>query len=154
MGDTRTLSNTAKSPDKGTTVTGGGEGLPKTTLSGGSDNSSRKPRNKGSSIEPRYGKRLMKYFPISEGELGELFGIGVLAAIAFSLTTGFFSFAIGILKDIALNQPLPKETINNWDYISYGCFIASAFFLIIGVLLALRGHTKLAQIKSDTEFKD
>src|SRR5262245_64863939 len=72
---------------------------------GGSARATRGPRRTittGSTFALRHGRRQMNTYPITEGELGELFNIGLIAAVCFSLSTGLVGFAIDVHKDLAL----------------------------------------------------
>jgi hypothetical protein len=144
--------STPTSPQQAPDGLAGGSGSSAgNTAAGGSAGKGRGKR--GSFIEPKYGKRQPKCFPISEAELGELYGIGAFVAIAFSITTGCGSFAIGIFKDLAINQmQIQKETIETWTYYAWVCIFISFVSLVIGIILVRQGHTKIKKIKNETAF--
>ncbi|MGE0372654.1 MAG: hypothetical protein AB7Q01_12265 [Gammaproteobacteria bacterium] len=112
-----------------------------------------KRRKGGSDVKFTYGTRRMKAYPITESELGDLAKIGILAAIAFSVATGFFGFGINILKDISLNEGISIDTKTFWQFMSIGSFVISVIALAIGIGLVRYGRTKIANIKAETEFQ-
>jgi hypothetical protein len=113
-----------------------------------------KRRDKGSTFSPDYGKRTMKSYPITEGELNELFMIGIVVTFLFSLGAGFFSFAVNIYKDLSFNPLLTREIIDHWTNVLWGCTFAGVIFVVIGVLVVLFGRNKIAKIKNETTFNE
>lgn len=106
----------------------------------------------GSTITQDYGKRTMKAYALTEGELGELFVIGGFATFFFSLAAGFFGFYVNTYENLSLNPSLAKEIIDQWGIISEVCKYSAGISAVIGLALIYFRHTKIAQIKRETEF--
>lgn len=106
----------------------------------------------GSTIEMVYGRRPMRGYPITEGELGQLFGIGIFAAICFSLSAGLFGFALDITKDFAFASDISQTIVSFWSAIRVSSWIASAVLFLGGVGFVIRGRSVLNNIKKSTIF--
>jgi hypothetical protein len=114
----------------------------------------RKPKNKGSTITMSHGRRTMKAYPISEGELWQLFTIGLLSALCFSIATALVSYGLDIYKDLALNPSTLEEVVKHWKPIQHWCFGLAVVLVMIAVVSAIFGGLKIQKIKQETEFDE
>lgn len=119
----------------------GGEGTPRTSGS-------------GSKFDLAYGRRPMKAYPITEGELGQLTAIGGGALFCFSLGAGLFGFSLDVSKDLAMAPNLPIEAVSAWEIISIYAKNSSWASFGIGSFLLLWRHNVLSRIKNETTFPE
>lgn len=108
----------------------------------------------GSTIDMVYGRRLMKGYPITEGEVGQLFSIGLYATICFSLSAGLFGFAMDVSKDLAFAPETSKAVIGFWTLIRTFSWVLCAVLFGCGVAFFLRGKSVLNTIKNSTIFPE
>jgi hypothetical protein len=113
----------------------------------------RKNDNKtGSTITYVPGQRVIKQYPITEGELTEIFGIGILSSVCFTIGTGVIAFGINLYKDGILAQGLDERTVDLIKWSSWGCFGFGALFLIVGVVAFIKNNLLIQGIKKETKF--
>jgi len=96
----------------------------------------------------------MKAYPITEGEMSDLFALSWKATISFTFAGACLGFSIDLVKDIALSSGLTKMVA----IISIGASIASVGMAVLlcfvgGHYLSKRG-TRFDEIKEDTEFDE
>lgn len=108
----------------------------------------------GSTIDMVYGWRPMKGYPITEGELGHLFGIGLFATICFSLAAGLFGFALDVTKDLAFAPETPQAVVGFWEAAKTFSWVFGVLFFVIGVGFFFRRGSVLNKIKASTTFPD
>ena len=108
----------------------------------------------GSTIDIVYGRRPMRGYPITEGELGQLFGIGLLATICFSLAAGVFGFAVDVTKDLALAPEIPQAVVSSWETAKTISWYLSGILFVTGIVFLFRGRSVLNNIKKTTIFPD
>ena len=96
----------------------------------------------------------MKAYPITKSELWQLFAIGVLSSIFFSLGMWLLNFGVDIYKDLSINQPIPKETIGYWQNIEARCWEFSGFFFFISLIAMIFGGAKIHEILGQTVFDE
>jgi hypothetical protein len=94
----------------------------------------------------------MKGYPITDGELGQLFGIGALATVSFSIAAGLLGFAIDVTKDMAFSPDLPEAVITHWGAMKTLSLWACAALALVGAGFVLWGHSIIGRIKNQTEF--
>lgn len=94
----------------------------------------------------------MKAYPITDGELGQLFGLGFLATICFSVGAGLFGFALDVEKDLSLATEVTESVQTFWTTIRTGSFTLSAILFICGTLFVWKRHNKVSEIKQETIF--
>ena len=167
MADILSNSSIINSPPRGKTAAGGRAQSGGEAIVGGSSESAKavtpklanatpgtKRKDKGSTFSPDYGKRSMKSYPITEGELNELFMIGIVVTVCFSLGAGLFGFAVNIYKDLSFNPSLSKEIIDHCDTILISCVLFGVVCVGVGGLVVWFGHTKIARLKNETKFDE
>jgi hypothetical protein len=114
-----------------------------------------KPRKpKGSNLNPVYGMRTMKAYPIQEQELENLFGLGLLATIFFSGASLLFSIFLDVYINLSFTSNLPNSKEIIWDSVAWVSFILCFIFLGLGVIQIRVGKTKVNNIKKETNFGD
>ncbi len=129
-----------------TFVTGGnGGGASGATLGGGGGRT-------GSTIDIVYGRRPMKGYPITEGELGQLFSIGLYATICFSLSAGLFGFAVDVSKELAFATGTPQAVVAFWEASRVFSWVLCVVLFGAGIAFFLRGKSILNNIKKSTIF--
>jgi hypothetical protein len=83
-----------------------------------------------------------------------LFGLGLLAAICFSLSLELARFALDIYKDMDFNPSTPVKTLEYWRNLQVICWRWSwAFFGLLLIFLGLGSH-KIRSIKKETQFDE
>ncbi len=123
-------------------------GVPAKSGAGG-----RNQYRRGAGITPNYGRRRVKYYPITEGELIELQGIGILATTCFSLGSAMIGFAVSVHKDLALATPdVPTSPLHWWDGMHYGILAGGVLLMCVGIGAFVFGKTRVKTIKDETEF--
>jgi len=106
----------------------------------------------GSTLSMDYGRRIMKAYAITNGELSQVFGLGHWATLCFSLGFGFGGIALDITKEIFIQQALPETTKAILNTVNYGSYIASGFFILVGIVLMCMRYGKVKEIKKETIF--
>ena len=96
----------------------------------------------------------MKGYPITEGELGQLFGIGLLATICFSLAAGLFGFAVDVTKDLAFAPETSEAVVSWWSAATTFSWFLSVILFLAGTIFLVRGNSVLSNIKKTTIFPD
>ena len=99
-----------------------------------------------------YGRRRMKAYPITDGELNQLATIGIISVVCFSFAAGLLGVSIDIQKDLALAIDVPEAARGYWGAIRTATLIGSVVFAVFGGFLLLLGHTRRAGIKKSTFF--
>jgi hypothetical protein len=113
----------------------------------------RKNGNKtGSTITYVPGQRIIKQYPITEGELKEIFGIGILSSICFTLGTSVIAFGINLYKDGVLAQGLDERTIDSIRWAFWVCFGFGGLLLIAGAAAFIKNNFLIQEIKKQTNF--
>lgn len=107
------------------------------------------PRHSG--FDKRPGRRPMKEYPLTEGELNELAGIGMLATVCFSLAAALFGFAVDVSKDIAFSTALPATVATFWGALRGGAMVLAVILALVGGAFVLRGRSRLNAIKRETD---
>jgi hypothetical protein len=130
-------------PEETKTFSGGGSELQK---------SSGKKKRYGTS--QKRGRRDMKFYEISEDELWNLFAVGVVAAISFSIAGWFLGCAFDIFKDLDLNSGISPEKIQIWKSNQNWCFVSSSFFFLVAIASTIVGGFKIRKILTDTKFDE
>jgi len=106
----------------------------------------------GSTFSLDYGRRPMKSYPITDGELSQLAGLGYMATICFSVASGLLVFALDLSKDISMSQELSEATKVFWDTINIVSYSFSGFLFILGGGLIWKRQSKVSEIKDETKF--
>ena len=101
-----------------------------------------------------YGRRQLKGYPITEGELWALGGVGVAASVAFSLASGFVNFFVDTSKDLQLASGIAKETIAFWSALKFSALGGGVIFFLIGVALIVGGAFAIKRIIKRTTFDE
>ncbi len=96
----------------------------------------------------------MKAYLITKGEFGQLFGVGVIATICFSLGVGLFGFALDVTKDLSFAPGLPEGVTSFWDAVRTFSWYSGGFLLIAGVGIQIWRHIILSGIKKETIFPE
>ena len=96
----------------------------------------------------------MKAYPITEGELSQILGIGLLATICFSVGAGFLGFALDVTKDLSLAPELPPAVTGFWEAAQTTSWIAGGVLFVVGVGFLIRRHMVLNGIKNQAIFPE
>ena len=96
----------------------------------------------------------MKAYPISEDELWNLFAVGLVAAISFSIAGWFLGCAFDIFKDLDLGNGISPEKIQLWKLNQNWCFVFSGFFFLVAIASTVIGGFKIRKILTDTKFDE
>lgn len=97
------------------------------------------------------GRRDMKEYPLTEGELNELAYTGGFGTLFFSLAAFLLGLWIDVSKDIALSPEVSEAERAFWNAVKVGCLIGAAVAVLIAVLMFWRGYHRLSQIKKETK---
>jgi len=108
----------------------------------------------GSTFSLNYGRRPMKAYPITDGELGQLFGLGTLAAICFSLASGLLGFGLDLVKDLALSNEIAEVTKTYWETTKNWCFAIGFLLFVVGVVFVWQRRSRVSEIKKETTFPE
>lgn len=109
-------------------------------------------RPDGSYLHRMPGRRPLKEYPLTEGDMRELAGVGVIATLLFSLSSGLFGFWVNVSKDLAFAQGVPDKTIAFWEAARIFSLIAAIVLAGIGGLAIYYGQFRLSSIMRETEF--
>lgn len=126
-------------------VSGGGGTTPETIAVGSGGKA-------GSTITMTYGKRIIKSYPITEDELGQLFWVGLLTTLCFSITSFMFAVTFNIHLSLSISQALPDNKAVYWTTLRDVAWYGSLIFLVVGIILVIFGRNRINRIKSKTEF--
>src|SRR5262245_57738852 len=74
-------------------------------------------RKRASTITQDYGRRRMKTYPITEGELSQLTGLGLVATACFTVAGFAFGYATDIEKDLAFSPELNQSIRDFWSIV-------------------------------------
>jgi hypothetical protein len=96
----------------------------------------------------------MKAYPVTKSELWQLFAIGFLASLSFSIGMGLLTFGVEIYKDLSINPPASTTVLNYWNGIRDRCLDFSCFFFFVGVIFMFFGGAKIFEIFGQTEFNE
>lgn len=96
----------------------------------------------------------MKEYPLTEGELNELAGLGLLATACFSLAAGAFGFAIDVSKDVAFATDLPATAVTFWETLRGVALALAGVLTLCGGGFVWRGRSRLSAIKRETDHGD
>ena len=116
--------------------------------SGSGGSGGRKHRQTGFDRLP--GRRPLKEYPITEGELTALATIGAVATLCFSVASALFGFAVTVTKDIAFASTLPDSILTFWGTLRIGAFIGTGIFVLFGIVFIVVGKSKISAIKRET----
>jgi hypothetical protein len=106
----------------------------------------------GSTFSMDYGRRPLKAYPVTDGELSQVFGLGNWATACFSIGAGLFGFALDVSKDLAMSHELSEKSKIFWETVNTGSYISFGVFFIIGISLLIMRHGKVKEIKKETIF--
>lgn len=96
----------------------------------------------------------MKFYEISEDELWNLFAVGLVAAVSFSIAGWFLGSAFDIFKDLDLNNGISPEKIQIWKVNQNWCLISSCFFFLVAIASTVIGGIKIRKILTETKFDE
>lgn len=94
----------------------------------------------------------MKSYPVIQGEMWGLGGLGFGATLAFSTAAGLIGFYFDTAKDLSLAQGVDLAIIAYWDAIKNAALIGSAVCAITGMLFVGIGAFSIYKIINRTEF--
>jgi hypothetical protein len=112
-------------------------------------NDPRRRRAAGSGFDRRSGRREMKEYPLTEGELNELATLGIGATIAFAIMSALLGFAVDVTKDFAF-EDVPAAAKSFWSGLRLAALLFAAASGALGIGLLWRGRNRLRQIKRST----
>lgn len=125
---------------------------PSKTITAGPGRRGSKTATLGSVVAMDYGRRAMKAYPITEGELSTLFSIGLGAAICFAFASASLGFAVDLHKDLAFSPDLSESIQAFWQNIQIVAWALMVVFFVAGCAFLFWGKNKLSEIKSGTTF--
>jgi hypothetical protein len=96
----------------------------------------------------------LRAYPITQGELFGLGGIGVGTALAFSAASGLFGFYMNTALALDLTQGGVPEKLAYWEAIKSVAFIASIVAAVIGIIFIGFGAYKVREIINTTDFDE
>lgn len=117
-------------------------------------NDPRRRRPPGSGFDRLAGRRVMREYPLTEGELNELAALGIGATCCLSVAGAMVGFALDVAKDVALADTAPATVRSFWNGVEIAGWVGGAVFALAGLLLILRGRSRLRKIKSETDHGD
>lgn len=106
----------------------------------------------GSFLEPEYGTRHMKAYPLTEDQLENLFGIDVLAAVCFSIASALLSFSFNVQTSLVILTNIPPDKLGYWEALRSISGILSIFMFFAGWGFVRYRKNKLAKLKSRMSF--
>ena len=111
-----------------------------------------KRRPRSSRFDVDYGRRDLKAYPMTEGELHALAALGIAGTVAFSLAAGFLGFALDLHKDLAMASDVPESAAAFWGAVRVMSFVGAVAMAIVGTGCIVAGHVKVSNIKKETTF--
>lgn len=126
--------NTSESPEKGA-VAGG----------------SKSRRSTATKVTTRGGVRTMKMYSLTEGELGELSALRWGSTVAFSFATACVGFWVSVTQAIDFSDQLSPVVRATWETWKNASLIAAGVSALVGIILVIKGHTRLNTIKKEME---
>ena len=120
--------------------------------SGGSGGKSKGKKRFGTS--QKRGRRDMKFYEVSEDELWNLFAVGLVAAISFSIAGWFLGCSFDIFKDLDLSGGIAPEKIQAWKSNKNWCLGISIFFFLTAIVTTFIGGIRIRKILTDTKFDE
>lgn len=143
-------------PSTGTATTGGG-GILQAPPSGAGQpvrrgTASRRPSGTGFVRKP--GRRPMKEYPLTEGEMRELGAVGALTTLFFAIGTGCLGFVLNVSQNFAFSPGIPKEVFIFWDTLRIEGIIAAIVLYLLGVGGLIYSGLRVRKIKGETEHDE
>lgn len=118
----------------------------------GIDTESSGESQSGSTFSLIYGRRPMKAYPLTDGELSHVFGLGNWATVCFSIGTLFLGMAVDVTKSLAMLNGFKESAKIFWEIFSNGCYLASIFLFLFGIILMFIRSGKIKEIKKEAIF--
>ena len=129
-------------------VQGGSSGVSRTTPP-------RKAHStRGSTLQLRPGKRIMKGYPVSKNELYELGGVGLLSTLCFSTGFSYLNQAATTRRDLELFKAvkgIPDPLIARWEASSESAQTFGIIAVAIGVIAVIAGGAKIWNVINSTD---
>jgi hypothetical protein len=97
------------------------------------------------------GRRPMKEYPLTKGDMRDLAKTGIAATVCFSFSTGLFGFMINLAKDLSLAQGAPEKVVGFWNAIWWSALVGSLIFAVLGIAAILDGRWRLKEIEEETQ---
>ena len=105
----------------------------------------------GSSIIPKSGRRNVKEYPITESELNELSGLQGFRAAFLAIGSTFLGVWFTIFQALGMSGGIRPGTSEKWSAYMYCAIVAAVICYGFAAFYWLRGHTRLGQIKGETD---
>lgn len=116
---------------------------------------SRRPRRPaGTGFVRSPGRRVMKEYPLTEGEMRELGAVGVITTLLFSLGTGCWGFVLNVSMNVAFSSGIPKDVLIFWSTLRCVAIISAIILYICGIIGFIYGGYRVTKIKRGTEHDD
>jgi hypothetical protein len=105
----------------------------------------------GSGFDRMPGRRPMKEYPLTKGELYGLGTLGGAATLCFSLGSAAFGYAAAITKDMAFASNVPEKIIVYYSTMRDFAFYGSFGLFAVGLVLIVAGGIRVRQIIAETD---
>jgi hypothetical protein len=110
-----------------------------------------RPRRKPSGLRRIPGKRPMKEYPLTKGDMRDLAKTGAAATACFAVASGFFGFMVNLAKDLSLAQAVPEKVVAFWNAIWWSALVGAVIFAAFGAAALIDGRLRLREIERETE---
>lgn len=114
----------------------------------------RKASQRGSKIIRLAGDRVMKEYPLTEGDMRDLTKTGILTSLSFSITGFCIGFLVDVSKDMAFSENIKPEIIGFWSGIWWCVLVAAIISFLFGAYQLRSGKHRLSEIMEETEHVD
>ena len=111
-----------------------------------------KPR--GSSVQPQYGRRRMKYYPLSKGDIRFLTVSNALTSICFAVAAACATFSLDVERDFAIASNVPPAAVAKWGGYEVAAGILAFVLFIVGAGFWIWRELALRAIEEETQFDD
>lgn len=111
----------------------------------------RRTTTQGSFVERIPGVRRVKEYPLTKAEMHQLQGIGLIATVCISLSTGIVGFLIDIQKDLSLSENAPPKAVSFWSGVWWAALVAAIILFFLGLFAIWRGQTRIQEIEDETD---
>ena len=107
-------------------------------------------RSSGSGFDRKSGRRPLKEYPLTKGEMETLAGIGILATLCFSGAAACFGFWVNVSMSIAMSGQLSSAVKAVWDTYKDIAFYTCPILLLMGCGFLYLGSTRIRKIEKET----
>lgn len=105
---------------------------------------------KGSTVQPTYTERKMRYFSISESEMKNIGLTNLLQTSCIGVGSAMLAFALDIFKNTTLAESVPTKAAEIASYAQQICVVLGLVFYLIAGLIWFWRSGMINTIKRDS----